>query len=171
MKHFLRLCALLTGLAGFVFSAFAQAPTGDISGTVYDESGAVVPNATVVISHVNIERVNQFAIGFIALGSGDVIATIRDSVLSGPGFHGFSAVASVSATNQIPVMIDRTAIQFTETGVDASRNGALVRIGRSTITGNTTGLESAFGGTLVEYTNNMIEGNGDDAVTPLSRRR
>src|SRR5438309_1129498 len=30
--------------------AFAQAPTGTISGTVTDESGAVIPNATVTIT-------------------------------------------------------------------------------------------------------------------------
>src|SRR5450755_3595242 len=38
--------ALLAGAA-----AFAQAPTGIITGTIADESGAVIPNATIVITN------------------------------------------------------------------------------------------------------------------------
>src|SRR5260370_859467 len=46
MKIFLQLRLLLLTLSLLLtFAAFAQAPTGDISGTVYDESGAVVPAA------------------------------------------------------------------------------------------------------------------------------
>ena len=42
----LMLLALLAGLA-----AFAQAPTGIITGTITDESGAVIPNATITITN------------------------------------------------------------------------------------------------------------------------
>lgn len=42
----LTLLALLAGLA-----AFAQAPTGIISGTIADESGALIPNASIVITN------------------------------------------------------------------------------------------------------------------------
>src|SRR5258708_23939437 len=50
MKEILRLRLLLPVLSLFVtFAASAQAPTGDISGTVYDESPAVVPAAPVLI--------------------------------------------------------------------------------------------------------------------------
>jgi len=42
----LMLLALLAGL-----TAFAQAPTGIITGTITDESGAVIPNANIVITH------------------------------------------------------------------------------------------------------------------------
>src|SRR5260370_13622484 len=50
LKEILRFLLLFPVLCLFItFAAFAQAPTGDISGTVYDESGAVVPAAPVLI--------------------------------------------------------------------------------------------------------------------------
>src|SRR5581483_1271095 len=41
-------CLLISSLL-LCCASLAQAPTGDISGTVYDESGAVVPGAAVLI--------------------------------------------------------------------------------------------------------------------------
>lgn len=51
MKRTMQLCSLLVVLLTAVFTcpAFAQAPVGTISGVVADESGAVIPNATVKI--------------------------------------------------------------------------------------------------------------------------
>jgi hypothetical protein len=52
MKVVLQLCLLSVLLAfGLVVTGLAQAPVGDISGTVYDESGAVIPNAQVTITN------------------------------------------------------------------------------------------------------------------------
>lgn len=48
-KSILSLLVLM--LVGMSIIAFAQAPTGIITGTVSDESGAVIPNATVVITN------------------------------------------------------------------------------------------------------------------------
>src|SRR5271163_398831 len=52
MKRVMQLCPLL-GVLLLAFSmsrpAFAQTPVGTISGTVADETGAVIPNATVKI--------------------------------------------------------------------------------------------------------------------------
>lgn len=47
MKRSLRLTTWIGLVIGF--SLFAQAPTGDIAGTVYDQTGAVVPGASVVV--------------------------------------------------------------------------------------------------------------------------
>ena len=38
-------------LVAFSSVTFAQAPTGTISGTIKDESGAVIPSATVTITN------------------------------------------------------------------------------------------------------------------------
>jgi len=51
MKLLLCVCVFSALLVVFGSSGFAQAPVGDISGTVYDESGAVVPNAPVTITN------------------------------------------------------------------------------------------------------------------------
>jgi len=42
--------SMLTLVALFAVSAFAQRTTGDIEGTVTDPQGAVVPNVTVTVS-------------------------------------------------------------------------------------------------------------------------
>ena len=52
MKVLLQLCSLsVLLLFGLVVAGLAQAPVGDISGTVFDESGAVIPNAQVTITN------------------------------------------------------------------------------------------------------------------------
>ncbi len=52
MKALLQLCSLFVILLfGLVLSGLAQAPVGDISGSVFDESGAVIPNAQVTITN------------------------------------------------------------------------------------------------------------------------
>lgn len=43
--------ALCVALMGLSVMLFAQAPTGTITGIVSDESGAVIPNATVTITN------------------------------------------------------------------------------------------------------------------------
>jgi hypothetical protein len=52
MKASLQLCSLFVVLIfGLVVAGLAQAPVGDVSGTVFDESGAVIPNAQVTITN------------------------------------------------------------------------------------------------------------------------
>ncbi len=52
MKRVLQLCVLLAVVLGLTVSvSFAQAPTGAISGVVTDETGAVIPNANVLIKN------------------------------------------------------------------------------------------------------------------------
>src|SRR5438045_4065144 len=51
MERIFQLCWLVGSLMLFVVAVLGQAPTGDISGTVYDESGAVVPHASVVTTN------------------------------------------------------------------------------------------------------------------------
>ena len=42
---------VLSCLLGLALVSFAQAPVGDISGTVYDESGAIVPGVPVIVTN------------------------------------------------------------------------------------------------------------------------
>jgi len=50
MQKILRICALIAIVLLVPLMIFAQAETGEISGTVTDQSGAVVPNATVTVT-------------------------------------------------------------------------------------------------------------------------
>src|SRR5262249_33071558 len=59
MKRILELCLLICLVLALTAStALAQAPVGTISGAVTDETGAVIPNAQVIIKNkeTNIER-------------------------------------------------------------------------------------------------------------------
>lgn len=56
MKRLMQVCLLANVL-------FAQAPTGDIAGTVYDESGAVVPAATIAITNKDTGATRTFTTG------------------------------------------------------------------------------------------------------------
>jgi hypothetical protein len=52
MKATLQLCSLSVLLFfGSFVAGLAQAPVGDVSGTVFDESGAVIPNAAITITN------------------------------------------------------------------------------------------------------------------------
>ena len=52
MKSSLQLCLLAVVLSLLAaFNVVGQAPTGSISGTVIDETGAVVPGAEVIITN------------------------------------------------------------------------------------------------------------------------
>ena len=63
MKTLLQLCSLLLALLLAATLTFAQAPTGAISGTVFDESGAVVPNVQVTISRKDTGQVRTATTG------------------------------------------------------------------------------------------------------------
>jgi hypothetical protein len=119
---------------------------------------------TGVINRVHIEGPTQIGIQF--QGSGEIVATIRDSVISG-------AVNGIEALDASTGMIDRTVIVNGSTGVFAAGSAVTVRIGDSTVTGNTTGLIATAGGIIASYQTNKVIGNGNDSTAQLGvgRRR
>jgi len=62
MKAFKQLCLLLLGGA-FVSTLVAQVPTGTISGSVQDESGAIIPGAQVTITNKATDAVRNVKSG------------------------------------------------------------------------------------------------------------
>ena len=85
MKTVRQLCSLLLGLVFIAVACFAQAPVGDVSGTIYDESGAIVPNVptTVVNKETGLSRtVNSnsegvFSVSALPAGVYDVKVEIQ----------------------------------------------------------------------------------------------
>ena len=84
-------------LVVFVTALSAQAPTGEIAGTVYDPSGGVVPNASIKVKNAAtaFERVllsnqnGQFSVPSLAAGT-------YEMHVEAPGFHGYSVKAVVA---------------------------------------------------------------------------
>ena len=82
-----------------VFSSIlsAQAPTGEIAGTVYDASGGVVPNAAIKVKNTAtaFERVlrsnqsGQYSVPSLAAGA-------YEMRVESPGFRSYSVKAVVS---------------------------------------------------------------------------
>src|SRR5260370_41221164 len=105
MKHILQHCSLLT--AFLALSALAQAPTGDIAGTVYDESGAVVPNATVVIINKDTGLQRTFTTGPNGIFSASAIpAGVCDVKIELQGFRTLVRQATVETVTVPTVVMD-----------------------------------------------------------------
>ena len=63
MKSTRQLCSLLAVLLLVVFTSFSQAPTGDLAGTVYDESGAVIPSVAVTVVNRDTGAIRELKTG------------------------------------------------------------------------------------------------------------
>jgi hypothetical protein len=73
MKAFKQLCLLLLGGA-FVSTLVAQVPTGTISGSVQDESGAIIPGAQVTITNKATDAVRNVKSGADGVYSATLLA-------------------------------------------------------------------------------------------------
>ena len=85
LRRLVSFCALLAVLR---VPTWAQAPVGSISGTVYDESGAVVPAAPIVITHKDTDLVRTVTTGTEGVFSAPSIpAGVYDVKAEVPGFR------------------------------------------------------------------------------------
>src|SRR5260370_26864097 len=104
----LRKTALFVGmalLAIFSFSSAAQAQeTGQISGTVTDPTGAVVPNATIAIKNLGTNAVRTVTSGtsgaYIVPG---LEPAQYELTITAAGFHPFIARAEVTVAAKVTV--------------------------------------------------------------------
>jgi hypothetical protein len=165
--------------------AFFPAAVSDlfVADTSIEDSGlgvTVAPpdvataNVILLRVHVGNSVFNGFTFAFNASGNGTgkIAATVRDCAVSG-GSEAILATRAGPGTLAVDVMVDRTALLNSGTGVHAGGAGVAVRIGDSTVTGNTTGLHAQSGATIASDPTNKVIGNGDDSATQLSvgRRR
>ena len=94
-------CLLFLGLLPGVF---AQAPTGVISGTVTDQSGAVIPNATVTVTESGTGTVRSLTTNSAGLYSAPALLAGEYQVRSeAPGFRTLVRNAAVTAGNTTTV--------------------------------------------------------------------
>jgi hypothetical protein len=136
MKKFLQRSLLLLSLSLLVTSAaFAQAPTGDISGTVYDESGAVVPAATVLIINKDTGLQRTFTTGpsgtFVAAS---LPAGVYDVKVEMTGFRTLIRQATV-ATGAVTTVDMHLQLGATQEVVTVEAVSPLVELERHTIDG------------------------------------
>src|SRR5260370_3244681 len=136
MKIFLQRCLLLLSLSLLLtFAAFAQAPTGDISGTVYDESGAVVPAAPVLITNKDTGLQRTFTTGpsgtFVAAS---LPAGVYDVKVEMAGFRTLIGPATVDTGAVTPVDM-HLELGATQEVVTVEAVSPLVELERHTIDG------------------------------------
>src|ERR1035441_4869522 len=111
---FLLLAAVLT-----VFSAPAQQTTGPLRGVLTDDSGALIPAATVSIAGTGVQKSvptqNDGSYSFPGLLTGQY--TVR---VTFPGFTPFERVVTISAgsTLQLPIQMKVGAAEKQEVTVD-----------------------------------------------------
>jgi hypothetical protein len=131
MRVLRQLCALFSLTFWLAGLSFAQAPTGDISGTVFDESGAVVPGVTVVIANQETGFSRTFTTGSDGVFSATAIAAgvyeVRAEV---PGFRTIlrqatvqtGAVTTVDLHLQVGATKDVVTVEAAAPQVDYERN-------------------------------------------------
>src|SRR5579885_1059856 len=102
---------LCLGILGF--NVMAQAPTGIISGTVTDESGAVIPNATITITNKDTGFARTLTTSTLGLYSAPALAAGEYEVhAEAAGFRTLIREATVEAgqttTVNIPMQVGGT---------------------------------------------------------------
>lgn len=136
--HFVILLALLMAV---VPAAFAQAVSGNISGTVYDASGATVPNAQVTIT--DLDRGTKYQSTSNAEGNYSqthLLAGRYQVAIATPGFAGFvaNATVQVDATTRVDATLNPQASQQT---VSVTAETPLLTSDRAEIATTLTGSE------------------------------
>ncbi|MGA2599776.1 MAG: TonB-dependent receptor [Bryobacteraceae bacterium] len=135
MKHISQLCSLPTALLFLATAAFPQAPTGDISGTVYDESGAVVPGAPVVIVNKDTGLQRTFTTGPNGIFSATSIPSgVYDVRIELQGFRTLIRQATVE-TGSVTAVDMHLQIGATKDVVTVEAVSPLVELERHTIDG------------------------------------
>jgi hypothetical protein len=101
MKLSLHTCLFLSILFALTFDAFAQAPVGDITGTVFDESGAVIPAAPVTITNKETGLVRNLTTNSSGVFSASAIpAGTYEVKAEMPGFRTLIREATVAVGGQ-----------------------------------------------------------------------
>jgi hypothetical protein len=105
-------------------------------------------------------RANNNINGIIADGSattGSSATYVSDSVLAGSPGSALFVTTPGSGGGSMAVMLDRTSLVNSTTGVNSSGPKSAVFMAASTVFGNSTGL-SATGGVILSYQDNNING-------------
>ncbi len=124
-KIFFFSAALLISTLAFIPTTFAQVEAGQIAGTVTDQSGAVVPNASVAATNLatNAERTSQTSTTGAYLVTGLEPATYQVTVKVG-GFQPF--VAKVEVTVGSHVTLDaKLSVNTTTTEIQVVGEGGV----------------------------------------------
>jgi len=129
--------------------------TGTTGGGIQVSPTGGVTNG--VISNSTMTRNVNGLVGDGFGGGTGLNVTLRDSSITGSPSNGVLLTSTVTSS----VMVDRSTIANSGTGLATQNGGAFLRVGSSSITGNGTATSGAG---VLSYGNNQINGNGTDTV-------
>ena len=130
------LAVLVVLLVGGSLAAYAQAPTGSISGKVTDPTGAVIPGATVIIT----QESTGFRTELTTSGAGSfnitaLIPGVYKLRVEADGFKGYESDLTVQVGRAITPLIALELGEATETVVVESGGLATVNTASATVEG------------------------------------
>ena len=110
-----------------------------------------------VLDKVSMDRNVNGLVGDGFGGGTGLNVTMRDSAVNGSPSNGVLLTSTVTSS----IMIERSTIANSGTGLTTQNAGAFIRVGSSSITGNGTATSGAG---VLSYGNNQINGNGTDTI-------
>jgi hypothetical protein len=147
-----------------------------VSDTIFTDNGLLGSGGGIIIQPagsgsarvmLNRVRMENNTYGIFANGTGStglVVMQVRDSLVTGSGFHGISAFTAAGHST-VSITVDHTSsIISNQGGILAQGAGAFVIVGNSTVLSNGTGLLTADGGSIFTYQNNQLSGNLSDGA-------
>src|SRR5438552_8305168 len=153
---------VIFALVGLAHEGFSQTETGQITGTVFDPTGAVIPNAKVAVKSVatGLERqtmstsAGTYAVTNLQPGRYTVTA-------EAPGFSAMQQVADVTVGSKVGLDIRMTVGGVTATVEVTEAPAAMVNVQTQTISQTVTGQEVLMLPTLTRNPYDLVQSVGN----------
>jgi len=131
-------------------------------------TGILIDPAATGFATANIQRVTMqrnTSAGLVATGAGGgpILVSVRNSIASQNGAHGFAATTNAGASGVV-MNIDNSEASYNVTSGVLVNGVTNVTISHSTIIGNGTGVNQFNGGTVFSFGNNVFFANDADGV-------
>ena len=123
--------------------------------------------ATVNLQRVTMQRNSSTGLTATGVGGGPILVSVRNSIASQNGLHGFAAV-TLAGDSGVLMSIEGSEASYNVTSGVLVNGPTSVAISHSTIIGNGTGVNQFNGGTVFSYGNNLFFVNSADGVPAVA---